>query len=57
MATYAKAIAGGVAVGLATLSTFWADGTVSGQDWLAVAVAAIGGTGLVYAVPNKKKPA
>jgi fluoride ion exporter CrcB/FEX len=54
MLKYAKAIVGGLATGLATYSTFAADGNVSMNDWIAVLVAFIGATGLVYAVPNKQ---
>lgn len=54
MTKYAKAVAGGLAGGLATLSALWADGSLTGQDWLAALVAALGATGLVWAVPNKK---
>jgi hypothetical protein len=54
MTKYAKAAASGLAGGLATLSALWSDGGLSTQDWLAAIVAAIGATGLVWAVPNRK---
>lgn len=48
----AKAVAGGVAAGLAALAVAL-DGGVTAAEWVAVAVATLGGTGLVYTVPNK----
>lgn len=49
---YAKAIVGGLAAGLGALSVAL-DGGVSVAEWLNVALAALGGTGIVYAIPNR----
>jgi len=50
---YAKAILGGVVSGLSAAAVALGDGAVSPVEWIAVALAAIAGTGIVYAVPNK----
>lgn len=48
----AKAIAGGIAAGLAALGTALTDGAVSPAEWVAVASAVLAGTGIVYASPT-----
>lgn len=52
--TYLKAIVGGLAAGLATLSSLWnADGSLSWQDGLSALVAALGAGGVVAWAKNK----
>lgn len=50
---YAKAVVGGVVAALGAAGTALADGAISPVEWIAVALAAIAGTGFVYAIPNK----
>ncbi len=52
IAPYAKAVTAGLAAGLTALVTVL-DGGVTLQEWLLVAIAALGGGGVTYAVPNK----
>lgn len=52
LAPYAKAVAGGLAAGLAALGTALSDGAVSPAEWVAVASAFLAGTGIVYAAPK-----
>jgi hypothetical protein len=53
---YAKAIVGALVAGLSVLAGAVGDG-VSAQEWITVAVAALGGLGIVYATPNAADPA
>ena len=53
LAPYAKAVAGGLATGLTALVPLLDDG-VTGQEWLTVVVAALVGSGVVYAAPKNK---
>lgn len=41
-----------VSAAIAVLATVWADGAVTGTEWLEVALAFLGALG-VYAVPNR----
>lgn len=50
---FMKAIVGGLVAGLTTLGTAMIDNTVTTVEWVAVAVAALGGLGVVYATPNR----
>lgn len=50
---YAKALAGGAVAGLTALGTALVDNHVTGPEWVTIALAALGGLGLVYAVPNR----
>lgn len=57
LAPYSKAVAGAFVGGLTALATGLADGVVEPVEWVAVALATILGTGIVYAAPaNKPKP-
>jgi hypothetical protein len=49
---YAKAIVGFVGAGLVAFLGAQ-DGGVTGQEWIQILIAALAGSGLVYAVPNK----
>lgn len=56
-ATVKKALAGGIAAGLAALAQALADGMIEPAEWGIVAGAAIGGFVLVWATPkNSDKP-
>lgn len=50
--TYAKAVAGALAAGLGALGAALADNAVTGQEWVAVALATLTGLAAVWAVPN-----
>jgi hypothetical protein len=50
---YAKAVVGGLAAGVAALTPALADGTVSAGEWVTIAIAVLGGAGLIAVVPNK----
>ena len=50
---YAKAIIGALVAGLTALGTALTDDTVTGAEWVAVAVATLTALGVVYAVPNR----
>jgi len=50
---YAKAVAGGLAAGAAALTPALADGTVTGAEWLTIAIAVLGGAGIIAVIPNK----
>lgn len=50
---YAKAVAGGLAAGVAALTPALADGTVTGAEWLTIAIAVLAGAGIIAVVPNK----
>lgn len=52
MAEIRKAIIGSATAGLTALGTAWADGTITGLEWVGIALAVVGAFGLVYAVPN-----
>lgn len=54
MLQYAKAVVAGATAGLTTLGGALADGHVSPGEWIAVAVAVLGGLGLTALVPNAK---
>ncbi len=49
-----KAIAGFVVPALVVLAASLEDGVVTGPEWIAVAIAALGTGAVVYAVPNEK---
>jgi len=52
IAQYRKAIAAFVVPALVTLAGALADGVVSPEEWIWVAIAALGTGGIVTAVPN-----
>jgi hypothetical protein len=57
---YAKAIIAALIAGLGILGEGLTDGSLSGQEWIAAAVAALVALGGVYLVPNRaaaEKPA
>lgn len=54
MLQYAKAIVAALIAGLTTLGGALSDGNVSTGEWIAVAIAVLGGLGLTAAVPNAK---
>lgn len=54
MSKYAKAIIGGLIAGLGILGEGLTDGTLSGQEWIAAAIAALVAGGGVYLVPNRR---
>lgn len=54
MLQYAKAVVAGATAGLTTLGGALADGHVTAGEWIAVAIAVLGGLGLTAAVPNAK---
>jgi hypothetical protein len=54
---YAKAVAGGLAAGVAALTPALADGTVTTTEWVTIAIAVLGGAGIIAVVPNAKPPA
>ena len=53
---YAKALIGALVAGLAALGTATADGTVTGSEWVGVALAALVALGAVWATPNRTAP-
>lgn len=53
---YAKALTGAAVAGLTALGTALTDNQVTGQEWVAVAIAALAGLGAVWAVPNRPAP-
>lgn len=55
LGTVAKAIAGAAAAGLSAAVVFWPPTTTAGKV-LVIALAVLGGLGVVYAVPNRKGP-
>jgi len=57
MNKYAKAIVAALTAGLGAYGTAVADGSVTAQEWVGVAVAVLAGLGLVWAVPNQPAPA
>lgn len=53
MDRYAKAIVGALTAGLGAYGAAVADGsTVTGAEWVAISIAAIGALGFVWSVPN-----
>jgi hypothetical protein len=57
IATYRKAIAALLVAPLAVLGGALTDGTVTGPEWVAIALAALGTGAAVYAVPNAPQEA
>lgn len=53
MRAYAKALVGALVAGLTALGTAAADGTLTGGEWVAAAVAALLALGAVWATPNR----
>lgn len=55
---YAKAILGALVAGLGSLYQALDNGSVSAQEWVAVALATLAAGGVVLGVPNqpKKRP-
>jgi hypothetical protein len=53
LAPYAKALIGGAVAGLGSAAVALGDGVIDPVEWIAIALAAIAGSGIVYAVPNK----
>jgi hypothetical protein len=54
MLQYAKAIVAALIAGLTTLGGALSDGHVSTGEWIAVAIAVLGGLGFTAAVPNRQ---
>lgn len=54
MGQYAKAFVAGLVAGLTALLTALDSGGVSGQEWIAVAIATLSGLGLTALIPNQK---
>lgn len=52
IAEYRKAIAAFIVPALVVLGSAVADGTITAQEWIAVAIAALGTSALVGVVPN-----
>lgn len=52
MSNYMKAIVAAVTAGLIALQTALSHGTLTGSDWITVALAVLGAVA-VYLVPNK----
>lgn len=50
---YAKAVIGGASAAVAVAVPAFADGHVTGTEWLGILAAALAGAGLVGAIPNK----
>lgn len=53
LAPYAKALIGALVAALASLQQALDDGSVSAQEWTAIAIAFLTAAVLVFAVPNK----
>lgn len=53
MGKYAKAVIGALVAGLGILGEGLTDGSLSGQEWIAAAIAALIALGGVYVVPNR----
>lgn len=51
---YAKAIVASIVAGGTTLGAALADDHVSTGEWVAVALAVLGGLGVTYVVPNAR---
>lgn len=56
MDKYAKAVVGAVMAVLTGLGVALADSTVTGQEWVTMAIAGLGALGIVWAVPNEQTP-
>lgn len=52
LAPYAKAFAGGAVAALSAAALFWGPSTTAGRC-IVIALAFLGGLGIVYAVPNR----
>lgn len=52
LAEIRKAIAALIVPALVVLSTSLLDGLVTPQEWIAIAIAALGTSAAVYAIPN-----
>lgn len=50
---YWKAVAAALAAGLGALATAAQDDVISMQEWVTVAIAALGALGVTWAVPNR----
>ena len=55
MSRYAKAIVAFLVGGLAVAYTALIDGAISPQEWVGIALGALGSPAAVYAVPNKRR--
>ena len=53
IAEYRKAVAAFVVPALVVLASSLADGVITAQEWIAVAIAALGTSVAVGAIPNK----
>jgi hypothetical protein len=51
---YAKAIVGAIMTGLGAIAAAYTDGQITGQEWVAVAIATVGALALIWGVPNAK---
>jgi hypothetical protein len=49
---YLKALVGALIAGLGSLYQAYDDGTITGQEWVAVAIATVAALGIVWGVPN-----
>lgn len=56
LTSYLKAIYAALAAGLASAATAFADGVITGQEGIFIAIAALGAFGVVWGVPNYIKP-
>lgn len=52
-----KAIYGALTAGLGAAATAYADGVITGQEGVFIAIAALGAFGVIWGVPNYPKPA
>lgn len=57
LTSYLKAIYGALVAGLGSAATAYADGVITGQEGVFIAIAAVGAFGVVWGVPNYLKPA
>lgn len=55
MAEYRKAIMAGALAGLTAAGTAFTDGTITGLEWIGIAVAVVGAAYAVWRVPNETK--
>lgn len=53
---YAKAIFGGVSMGLGAVAVALNDGVITTSEWVTVAIAVVGAFGVVFGVPNAGAP-
>ena len=56
MTPYLKAIYGAAVAGLATADVALADGRITWQEGVKVAIAAVGAFGVIWGVPNRPQP-